>query len=80
MSRYSRPHRSRTRAVVVIDGNALNIEHVYVNCSLREAMHMFMQTLRSSIDISYDDLRDELKDALNRYQFIETTDVSIRRQ
>lgn len=66
-------------ATIVVDGNTLNIVHVYVHCRMREAMHAFMAELRQDIDPSYSDARDLLVDALDRYQFIETQKVSIRR-
>lgn len=78
MSRHLRTH-SRTVATIVIDGNTLNIVHVYVHCRLREAMHAFMAVLRQDIDPQYSDARDLLVDALDRYKFIETHNVSIRR-
>lgn len=78
MSRRSQ-RSSGTVATIVVDGNTLNVVHVYVNCSLRQAMHAFMATLQREFDPQYSDTRDEMKDALNRYQFIETHNVSIGR-
>jgi len=69
----------RAAAIVVIDGNTLDIEHIYVNMTLRAAMRQFMADIRVNIDTSYDDMRDELADALNRYQFVEVTHVTIGR-
>ena len=70
---------SGTVATVVVDGNTLNVVHVYVNCTLRQAMHLFMASLTETYDPSYSDTKDEMKEALQRYQFVETSDVSIRR-
>lgn len=78
MSRRSQ-RSSGTVATIVVDGNTLNIVHVYVRCTMRQAMHAFMATLQRDFDPQYSDTRDEMKDALNRYQFIETHNVSIGR-
>lgn len=77
----SRRLQSRRGAVatVVVDGNTLNIVHVYVQCTLRPAMHAFMADLRHGLDPAYSDTRAQLEDALQRYQFIETHDVTIGR-
>lgn len=69
----------RAAAIVVIDGNTLDIEHIYVNMTLRAAMRQFVAGIRMNIDTSYDDMRDELADALNRFQFVEVTHVTIGR-
>lgn len=42
-------------------------------------MHAFVATLRRDMDPAYSDTRELLQDALQRYQFIETHDVSIGR-
>ena len=78
MPRRSQQSRS-TVATIVVDGNTLNIVHVYVHCMMRQAMQAFVATLREDFDPAYSDTRALLKDALNRYQFIETHHVSIRR-
>jgi len=70
----------RAAAIVVIDGNTLDIEHIYVNMTLKAAVRQFMAGIRMNIDTSYDDMRDELADALNRYQFIEVSHVTVGRQ
>ena len=77
------PRRSQrssgTVATIVVDGNTLNIVHVYVRCTMRQAMQAFVATLRSDFDPAYSDTRELLADAMNRYQFIETHNVSIGR-
>lgn len=78
MSRRSQ-RSSGAVATIVVDGNTLNIVHVYVHCRLRQAMHAFVATLRADFDPAYSDTRELLADAMNRYQFIETHHVSIRR-
>jgi len=77
MSRQSK-HR-QTVATVVIDGKTLDIVHVYVNCSMKVAVHAFVQDLRGDLDTSYSDTKDILTDALDRYQFVETHQVTVRR-
>jgi len=42
-------------------------------------MHAFMADLRHGLDPAYSDTRAQLEDALQRYQFIETHDVTIGR-
>lgn len=71
--------RKRVGAIVVTDMKTLEIEHVYVRMSMRAAMREFMMSLRSNVDMSYDDMRDEVADALDRYQFTEVDRVTIRR-
>lgn len=70
----------RAAAIVVIDGNTLDIEHIYVNMTLKAAMRQFVSDIRVNVDTSYDDMRDELADAINRYQFVEVTNVTIGRR
>ena len=69
----------RAGAIVVMDGKTLDIEHVYVNMTMHAAMHAFMGELQVNIDSAYSDMRDELADALERYQFIEVKNVSYGR-
>lgn len=71
--------RKRAAAIVVTDMKTLEIEHVYVRMSMRAAMREFMMSLRSNVDMAYDDMRDEIADALDRYQFTEVERVTIRR-
>jgi len=71
--------RRRYGAVVVTDMKTLEIEHVYVRMSMRAAMKEFLRSLRPNLDVSYDDMRDEFADALDRYQFTEVDRVTIRR-
>lgn len=78
MSRRSQQSKG-TVATIVVDGNTLNVVHVYVNCTLRQAMHAFVATLQQDFDPIYSDTQALMKDALNRYQFIETHNVSIGR-
>lgn len=80
MSRRSQRQRSSgATATIVVDGNSLNVVHVYVHCNMRQAMHAFMATLQQDLDPSYSDTRELIAEALNRYQFIETSHVSIGR-
>jgi len=71
--------RRRNHAIVVMDGRTFNIEQIYVNCSRGEAVRYFLQSIKGSIDPAYSDMRDELEDVLDRYQFIETSRITIRR-
>lgn len=71
--------RKRVGAIVVTDMKTLEIEHVYVRMSMRAAMKEFLRSLRPNLDASYDDMRDEFADALDRYQFTEVENVTIRR-
>lgn len=71
--------RRRVAAVVVIDSKTLDIEHVYVHMTMKEAMRQFMADIRMNADTAYDDIRNELADALDRYQFVEVTHVTIGR-
>ena len=52
---------------------------MYVRMSMRAAMREFMMSLRSNVDMAYDDMRDEVANALDRYQFTEVDRVTIRR-
>lgn len=79
MPRRSSSCSSGTVATIVIDGNTLNIVHVYVHCTMRQAMRQFLQELAREIDPAYSDARAHLQEAMQRYQFIETHQVSIRR-
>jgi len=72
--------RKRAQAIVVVDTKTLEIEHVYVHMTMRAAVREFIGSLRANIDISYDDMRDELADALERYQFTEVNRVTIGRR
>lgn len=77
--RSSQSSSKGTVATIVVDGNTLNIVHVYVHCTMRQAMRVFLQSLSHEIDPMYSDAREHLQQALQRYQFIETHQVSIRR-
>jgi len=70
----------RAAAIVVIDGKNLEIEHIYVNMTLKAAMRLFVSDIKMNIDTSYDDMRDELADALNRFQFVEISNVTFGRR
>lgn len=70
----------RAAAIVVIDGKNLEIEHIYVNMTLKSAMRQFVAGIKMNIDTSYDDMRGELADALERYQFVEVSNVTIGRR
>lgn len=72
--------RKRVGAIVVMDTKTLEIEHIYVHMTMRSAMREFVGSLRANIDIAYDDMREELADALERYQFIEVSNVTIGRR
>jgi len=69
------------RAIIVLDMKTFSVEHVYIGCSMKEAMHAFIKRLKSSIDMSYSDMRDEVADAMQRYHFVdcEPSRVSMRR-
>lgn len=71
--------RRKHHAIVVLDGRTFDIVHIYVNCSRSEAVRYFLATIRGNIEPGYSDMRDELADALDRYQFIETPRITIRR-
>jgi len=73
-------HRTRTRAIIIVDGNTLDIVHVYVNHTMREAVQAFLQQIGTQVDFAYSDMKDEVKDMLDRYQFIETSQISIGRR
>ena len=73
-------YRHKSRAIVVIDGNTFNVVHVYVHCSMRDAARQFLQSVSRDLDPAYSDMRDEAKDMLDRYQFIETSQVTIGRR
>jgi len=81
MRRYRQRYRepARTRAVIVFDGRTFDVIHVYVNCSLKRAAQQFLQSIRKNVDTSYSDMREELTDMLDRYQFVETSQVTIGR-
>ena len=70
----------RAAAIAVIDGKNLEIEHIYVNMTLKAAMRQFVADIKMNIDTSYDDMRDELADALERFQFVEVHNVTIGRR
>ena len=72
--------RRRVGAIAVVDTKTLDIEHVYVNMTMRTAMRQFMADIRVNADTAYDDIRDEVADALDRYQFVEVTNVTIGRR
>lgn len=78
MSQFSR-RSSGPMATVVVDIQTFDIVHVYVNCHMRHAVHLFMMGLRKNLDPSYSDSKAMLQDALERYQFTETKDVTLRR-
>ena len=78
MRRRSQRH-SRTMATVVIDGKTMDIVHVYVNCHMNHAVHLFLMDLKGGLDPAYSDTRSILADALQRYQFTETHNVTVRR-
>jgi hypothetical protein len=72
--------RRRTAAIAVIDSKTLDIEHIYVNMTLKAAMRQFVADIKMNVDTAYDDIRDELADALERYQFVEVVNVTIGRK
>ena len=72
--------RRRVGAIAVVDTKTLDIEHVYVNMTMRTAMRQFMADIKVNADTAYDDMRDEVADALDRYQFVEVTNVTIARR
>ena len=69
------------RVIVVMDTKLMEIEHVFIGCSMKEAMHAFMRTLQLGANMAYSDMKKELADALQRYQLIECAAdrVSMRR-
>lgn len=69
----------RSKAIVVIDTKTLGIEHVYVHMTMKAAMREFVGSLKTNIDSSYSDMRDELEDALDRYHFVPVGRVTIGR-
>ena len=74
-----RRKQHRNHAIVILDGRTFDIVHIYVNCSKGEAVRYFLRDIRGNVDPSYSDMRDELADALDRYQFIETSHITVRR-
>jgi len=70
---------SGTMATVVVDAKTMDIVHVYVNCHIKHAAHLFLLGVKSSFDPAYSDTRKELADMLQRYQFTETHNVTVRR-
>jgi len=71
--------RSRTMATVVVDSQTMDIVHVYVNCHISHAAHLFLMSVKSNLDPAYSDTRKELSEMLQRYQFTETHNVTLRR-